>query len=150
MTTKQKIYKAVLLILIVVTVAFIFSNSLLDKTDSLEQSDKAKGILTPILEFFVGEGNVTSHLIRKLAHFAEFGVLGLELFFLTKTLASFQFFASLLIAVSDETIQLFSDRGSQVQDIWIDFFGACSGIVFGFAITEIIKFTINRRQKNKK
>ncbi len=138
-----------MLLLIVLTVAFIFFNSLLDKSESLEQSNNVKGLLTPILEIFVGEGNVTSKLVRKLAHFTEFGVLGLEMFFLIKKLAPFQFFTSLLIAVSDETIQLFSDRGSQVQDIWIDFFGACSGIVFGFAIVEIIKFIVKNRQKSK-
>lgn len=40
---------------------------------------------------------------------------------------------ALFVALTDETIQIFSNRGSQVQDVWLDFFGACVGslVVYG-------------------
>lgn len=40
---------------------------------------------------------------------------------------------ALFVALTDETIQIFSNRGSQVQDVWLDFCGACVGslVVYG-------------------
>ena len=42
---------------------------------------------------------------------------------------------ALLVALADETIQLFSPgRGSQVTDVWIDFAGACLGILLAWLL----------------
>ena len=129
-------------ILILLTVCFIFSRSLLDISNSQEESERVVEIVEPILEPIFGEGNVTDHLVRKLAHFAEFGLLGIELavFILLMrklraqswiSIQSFlnALFFALSIALCDETIQIFSERGSQVQDVWLDFFGAMCGMI---------------------
>lgn len=105
--------------------------------DSQEKSLSIVEVVKPILEPIVGKGNVTDHLVRKLAHFAEFGALGCELMLLSsiRKRRGIQpivncLFAGLSTAVVDETIQIFSNRGSQVQDVLLDFAGAVTGILF--------------------
>lgn len=75
---------------------------------------------------------MTHTLLRKLAHFGEYAVLGWLLtgalyraknFLLLEPLA-----AGLFLALCDETLQLFvAGRGSQVRDIWIDLAGITTG-----------------------
>jgi VanZ family protein len=88
--------------------------------------------------------------VRKTAHFCEFGLLGCELtlLFWLKSGLSFQnlcnsAFAALLTAVTDETIQIFSGRGSQVQDVVLDFAGALTGILFS-------RLLVGETEKRKK
>lgn len=80
---------------------------------------------------------VTHYFVRKAAHFCEFGLLGCELMLLLGLGSGVRLqslsnaaFAALLTAVTDETIQIFSERGSQVQDVVLDFSGALTGILF--------------------
>lgn len=114
------------------------------------------GIITPFLEFFVGHGNVTDHLVRKLAHFCEYAALGLDLsliFQLRKKTKLYDccylIFASCFVATIDEGIQLFSDgRGAQVQDVLLDTVGAITGIfIFGGIFYWIRKVCTNRKKK---
>ena len=71
--------RVLLLILIVLTLLFIWGNSLLSREQSSDESAWVMHLVTPLLEAFVGKGNVTEHLVRKLAHFTEFAMLGFEL-----------------------------------------------------------------------
>ena len=109
---------------------------------SMESSFVAK-LITPFLELFLGKGNVTEHLVRKMAHFTEFSALGLELLlffnpwhkrFLLPT-----WNGGLIAALIDETIQIFSGRGDAVPDVWLDF----SGVIFGSLIASLIVKLIN-------
>ncbi len=133
---KKRIFLA---ILIVLTLTFIFSNSL----ESSEASSLRSLSVLRFLERIFGEGRITHHFVRKLAHFCEFGLLGLEfsLFFRTfekdKTLCCL--FCGLLSALCDETLQLFSNRGSQVQDVWLDYGGYCCGVLFIMALFIVLK-----------
>lgn len=110
--------------LTVLTVCFIFSNSMESIPESRERSEGFLGWVKPFLEFFIGQGNATNHVIRKIAHFVEFFALGTELCTLcllwNKPLL-WATFAGLLTALTDETIQIFYERGSQVKDVWLDF-----------------------------
>lgn len=100
----------------------------------------------------MGAGKVTDQLVRKLAHFAEFGLLGCELAALlvvrdrvgSQDIANC-LFAGLSAALIDETIQLFTNRGSQVQDVWLDFAGVCSGIGLALVILAISRLVARRR-----
>lgn len=132
---KKETVRAVLTVLIVLTLIFIFRNS----TDSREESSAlslyVKELVGPILEVFVGKGNVTEHLVRKLAHFTEFFVLGAEFSFLLinekkvgTAGVSLILLAGLVSALSDETVQLFFERGSSVKDVWLDFGGYCTAV----------------------
>ena len=135
-----------LLIAIILTLAFIWGNSLLNREQSSDESAWVLQLVTPILELFVGKGMVTEHLVRKLAHFAEFALLGFELLFWfsgvrekRKDMLLLAMAHGLFAALTDETIQLFSARGSQVQDVWLDLAGATTGALAALLITVLIR-----------
>jgi VanZ family protein len=149
---KKETVRAVLTVLIVLTLIFIFRNSTDSKEESSALSLYVKELVGPILEVFVGKGNVTEHLVRKLAHFTEFFALGTEFSFLIineKQVApagiSLILLAGLVSALSDETIQLFFDRGSSVMDVWLDFAGYCSAVALILLIFFADLRLINRR-----
>ena len=153
---KQRVVYIVLIILILVTIVFIWSNSLQSIPESQAKSIGFLNKVKPFLEIFVGTGNVTDHLVRKLAHFTEFGALGCELPLLLalrkrinwQSVINSAFFA-MTVALTDETIQIFSGRGSQVQDVWLDFAGSCTGILFVIVIFGLIKVARNRKNKKQ-
>lgn len=53
---------------------------------------------------------------------------------------------SLAVAVTDEALQLISDRGSQVQDVLLDFCGVITGTLFSLLLFWLFRST---RQKRK-
>ena len=82
---------------------------------------------------------LTDHIVRKMAHFCEYMLEG---FLLTLCLRvytrrfvrhiSWPILGGLLTALTDETIQMFSDgRSSQITDVWLDFSGVLTGILVG-------------------
>lgn len=145
MTKTNQMLTILIFILLLTTIAFIWSNSLQSIPESQERSLGVMDKITPILEVFVGKGNVTDHLVRKLAHFAEFGALGCELALLAVLRKRMHLqpivnclFTGLSVAVIDEAIQIFSNRGSQVSDVLLDFTGAVTGIVFVLLIQWLV------------
>jgi VanZ family protein len=131
-------------LLLLVTLCVIWGNSLLSREDSAALSGGITAWLRSI------GLPVSDHFVRKTAHFCEFGLLGCELtlLFWLKSGLSFQnlcnsAFAALLTAVTDETIQIFSGRGPQVQDVVLDFVGALTGILF-------TRLLIGETEKRKK
>lgn len=137
----RKIRTVLVVALLLLTLAFIFSNSLLPVAESQKKSLGVTEIIKPVLEFFVGEGAVTDHLVRKLAHFTEFFVLGIELMLLCilhrrprlqNVFNCLSF--GLATAVIDESLQMLTDRGPMVSDVLLDF----SGVFFGVLITLIL------------
>lgn len=133
--------KKLLKILILITLAVIWGHSLLGREASSEESGFVMELLTPILELIVGKGNVTEHLVRKLAHFCEFFVLGTELllyFAFTKERKNAFLLTvthGLFCALTDETIQIFSGRGPMIQDVWLDWSGVTTGALIALAVT---------------
>ena len=82
-------------------------------------------------------------IIRKLAHYTEFLILGiftLLLFkdFNMKYVYLYSIIFCLLIAISDESIQLFIDgRAGQIKDILIDILGSITYILFNKNINKL-------------
>lgn len=149
---QHKVIAVILIILIILTLAFIWGNSLATERKSKEQSQKVLDDVKSALETVVGTGNATNHLIRKLAHFIEYAVLGIvfTLLFALRGRLNKQgivncAFIGFLAALTDETIQLFTDRGSQVQDVWLDFIGYSAGIL----VTAIVVKLIMRVRKSE-
>ena len=60
---KQLHSKKVLTILIFLTLAVIWGQSLLGREASSEESGFVMKLLAPLLEVIVGKGNVTEHLV---------------------------------------------------------------------------------------
>ena len=142
---KQLRSKRILTAVILFTLAVIWGHSLLGREASSEESSFVMELLTPLLEVVVGKGNVTEHLIRKLAHFFEFFVYGIELqlfFALSKSRKNAFLLAlshGLFTALMDETIQIFSGRGPMIQDVWLDFSGVEVGALITLAATAMKK-----------
>ena len=147
----------ILLVLMVLALAFIWGHSVIPAASSAEESQRVGQWLTPFLEWFVGEGNVTDHLVRKLAHFCEYGALGMilgALALLWKTPSAFfrgsyAFLLALAAAVVDESIQLVADgRGAQVQDILLDTAGSLSGLLTVWLLAALLRL-LRKRRVNK-
>ena len=143
---------AVVSVLLVLTLAFIWRNSMESIPESQAKSLDLVAILKPILEPIVGEGKVTDHFVRKTAHFTEFALLGAELrlLFLLLGFGTVQghmntLFAALAAGVTDETIQYFYDRGSMVLDVVLDFCGA----FFGALVLLLIALGVRHRKKRR-
>ena len=138
-----------LILLIAINLTFIWCNSLLDQTQSGQVSSEVTEVIRPILEPIIGEDNYSGGIVRKLAHFVEFGVLGgllsllMNRLHLTRGLSRllllpYLLTSGLLAAMIDETIQIYTNRGSQVLDVRLDF----SGVIVGFALTHAVTMAI--------
>ena len=127
---------------LVACVAFIFSNSM----QVADVSEMASGRVLTLLRAALtrlgltgAADHLTMHIVRKMAHFCEYMLEGFLLMLCLRVYTrqfvrhvSWPVLAALLTALSDETIQLFSDgRSGQVTDVWLDFAGAMTGILVG-------------------
>ena len=137
-------------LLIAVTLGFIWGNSIKSRSESKLLSLGVLRWIRPLLGVIFSPENVTDHLVRKLAHFTEFGMLGAELILLTALMRKLRVWtvlncllAGLSVAVIDETVQIFSARGSQAIDVLLDFGGVVAGAAFALLIGWI--FSANRR-----
>ncbi|MBE6635716.1 MAG: VanZ family protein [Ruminococcaceae bacterium] len=102
-----------------------------------------------------GETTAKKVSLRKIAHFVEHGILGMLMLLLAISMESeaskikrliplhprrvfLVINMGVLIALFDETVQIFSGRGSSVKDIWLDISGSVSFIV----LTYLIAFSV--------
>ena len=147
----------ILLVLLVLALVFIWGHSMVPAASSAEESRQVGQWLTPFLEWFVGEGNVTTHLVRKLAHFCEYGALGMILGALALLWespgaffrGSYAFLLALAAAVVDESIQFVADgRGAQVQDILLDAAGSLTGLLAVWLLGALLRL-LRKRRVNK-
>ena len=147
METKRKTSPLVILARILFTgclvysVWFIFQNSLQIAQASGEQSQRVQEILNA-LAAKVGLGPFSLHTVRKMAHFAEFALLGFWFMLCLRVYTrhfvrhvSWPLFCGLLVAVIDETIQLYvPGRTSSTLDVLLDFSGVVTGLFFALLI----------------
>jgi VanZ family protein len=85
---------------------------------------------------------LTDHLIRKIAHFVEYAVLGALLFGAAGVRHGLWFppCFGLLAALADETVQLFAlGRAGMVEDVWLDLTGFLTGWIIPALIALIRK-----------
>ena len=139
--------RKILLILLILVLAFIWIHSCMPVSASREESRGVMDLIRPLLELFVGPGNVTLLLVRKLAHFCEFFALGCILSLLLPLRPAMRLLAGglgLLAGFIDETIQIFSDRGDMISDVWLDFAGAAAGIL----LTTLLLLLLRRRRRH--
>lgn len=130
-------------VLAVLWLGFIFFNSLQD-------AETSSGISKGLLEM-LGLPHAIETIVRKLAHFTFFMVLGILVsgaFSARKLQSVAILLCVLLCACTDETLQLFSlGRSSELRDVWIDFAGGALGVVvaavYGF-IKKKQKITIEK------
>ena len=87
---------------------------------------------------------LTHDLLRKIAHFGEFGILGFFLTGMYWNRGNFKLLqpvrAGFFAAFCDETLQLFiPGRSGEVKDVWIDFSGALCGCLFLWLLLKLTK-----------
>ncbi len=146
----KKAAVAVLIICTLLTLALIFGNSSESMVESSAKSESLLAFLTETL----GLDFLAHNTLRKIAHVAEFTLLGFlvqEIFLLTlkKNIRGyssvFTALFGLITALSDETVQIYTNRGSQVTDVWLDF----SGVLFGTAIGLCLYLAVKHYCKNR-
>ena len=132
-------FRVIVFILTAGMIAFAFIHSSMPADLSSEESEGVMVILQNILDFFGFSTELTDHIVRKAAHFAEYTAIGMLLvccaysFSRTKPYRYYSqiFFAGLATAVIDETIQLnVAGRSGQITDVLLDFSGVITGAVF--------------------
>ena len=126
---------------LIYSVVFIFQNSLQIAEQSSLRSEQVQQVVNEVAGT-VGLGPFSLLVVRKMAHFAEFMMMGFWFMLCLRVYTrhfikhvSWPLFLGLGTAVTDETIQLFVDgRGSSVKDVWIDFAGFLVGLFVALVI----------------
>jgi len=160
MSKGRKTAFIILCILTGLTVAFIWGNSCLPKaTSGAESSSVYDAVIKPFFAVFEGLFGVefmTPEIARKLAHAFEFFVLATEINLLYATklhygwkFALYSLFFSFTVAFLDETIQVISERGPMITDVYIDFVGALIGTLLVFLIAAAVDAGKKRRRKTR-
>ena len=121
MTKRQKIFLALALLWLCV----IWGHSMMPATKSGSESNFLADWLMQYIPW------MDDYVIRKVAHFMEYLVLGglmLGAFPARGRAAVIEtVFAGFLVALIDETIQLFAPgRSGQIKDVWLDGAGFCT------------------------
>ena len=133
------------LILTIALLLFIWGQSLLPvKNSAAESGWLRETILNPLLAIF-GLGPLSDHFVRKAAHITEFFFFGLSAAFLWRGRFALTLLTAFVTAFLDETIQIFSGRGSRIKDVWIDLIGAAAGSFLGWLI-----FKLKNKKEQKK
>ncbi len=164
-------YKNIILtILIILTLAFIWGNSLMPRDESTEMSTWALRHFNEVLGRISGRPlTVSEHFVRKLAHFSEFAVLGMEMLaravpssdtsdtklalpadrgpaFPGRKACIVTAVCGLAAAMIDESLQGLSNRSPQISDVCLDF----AGVLAGAAVAGLILARLARRLNARK
>lgn len=120
--------------LIIICIGFIIIQSMIPEPRSYRESAWfTKNIVNPIMAYF--HITLDKDFVRKTAHVFEYFVLTLVVFLYWKKTVK-TFYAGFTLAFLDETLQIFTGRGTLVSDIWIDLIGVVIDIGLGKAILE--------------
>lgn len=165
-TNKTRLFwQIVLVAAIVLTLAFIFSNSLKPAAQSSNQSssvvDKVQdvtSVIAPNSPIATAKGDDYKKLhdvIRTLAHFSEFALLGALLcwcwyaFTFDKRMLVLPASAILIVPLVDEILQSFSNgRATEWSDVGMDVLGGLTGALFALCALAL-GVLIYRKRKAK-
>ena len=134
--------------LVVLWVCFIWAHSLMDGTDSANESTRFVLFALPLLQRLgLSDIALATFVVRKCAHFSEYAMLGVLAFFLCGSQPGVRperwlWLSSLAVMavtpIVDETIQLFvPGREGSVRDVLIDLAGACAGFLLARALCAV-------------
>lgn len=153
------IFLCLLAVTILLQISFIFSNSLQDAVNSDNQSDVfVRFAIEKILGLDYESQNddflgTVSFVIRKIAHFCEYGLLGILVFlfiYIYSCSVPNAFFITVqfcfVIGIVDEFLQRFSEgRSPSFVDALIDVSGALTACVGMMLIIKIIQIFSKRK-----
>ena len=125
---------------------FIFGNSLQTAPESSALSGAVLDLFDPLLGHSSRSEEELAHILRKLAHFAEFSLLGLSLcgtahgFSLPRPRLSAAA-CGILAAAADEFLQRFAEgRSPQLTDVMLD----SAGVLFGLCLWMLLRCIVRR------
>ena len=130
---------------LIACIAFIFSNSMAVAAVSEQSSGRVLRLMQAVLRRLGHPAlaeRLTMHIVRKLAHFCEYALEGFLLMLCMRVYSrhplrhiTVPMLGGVLTALTDETIQLFSDgRSGQVTDVWLDSAGVLAGILVAIVL----------------
>ena len=139
-------------------IAFIFSNSMAVADVSSVSSGRVLQLLQAVLRRLDHPAlaqRLTMHIVRKMAHFCEYTLEGFLLMLCMRVYSrrplrhiTVPMLAGVLTALTDETIQLFSEgRSSQVTDVWLDSAGVLAGILAALLLMGLWRLLFHHRKK---
>ena len=137
--------RVVFTVALIACIAFIFSNSMAVATVSSGASGRVLHLMQAVLRRLGHPAlaeRLTMHIVRKLAHFCEYALEGFLLMLCMRVYSrhplrhiTVPMLGGVLTALTDETIQLFSDgRSGQVTDVWLDSAGVLAGILVAIVL----------------
>lgn len=138
-------------------ILFAFVHSMMPADISAQESNSFISFLEDFFRLFGVSAELSSHIIRKAAHFTEYAAIGASSLFCAKAFDNekplkyifHMLFTGLAAAVTDETIQLnVEGRSGQITDVILDFSGFLTGASLIFALTAFISFIRKRKNKN--
>ena len=139
---RRLLYRA---ILVALWVCFIWAHSLMNGTDSANESTRFVLFALPLLQRLgLSDIALATFVVRKCAHVSEYAMLGVLAFFLCRSQPGVRperrlWLSSRVVMVMtpivDETIQLFvPGREGSVRDVFIDLAGVCIGYALARAL----------------
>ncbi len=147
------------LLLVLAMLGFIWGQSLLPGDLSQLESDRVLGLVRPVVEVLqrvlaaLGREYELAFLVRKLAHFTEYAVLGVLMFVLfLQPDGGGRYLLPMGLCLSsaaiDEGLQLLAvDRGPALRDVILDFTGSCAGILAAGLCVVLLHALFPRREK---
>ena len=144
---------------LIACIAFIFSNSMAVAAVSEQSSGRVLQLMQAVLRRLGHPGladRLTMHIVRKLAHFCEYMLEGFLLMLCMRVYSrhplrpiTVPMLGGVLTALTDETIQLFSDgRSGQVTDVWLDSAGAMTGILTALVLLALCKWLYHQMKRS--
>lgn len=138
----QRKDKVFLCIAAALALVFIFGQSALPAKESSSESGwLTEHVLNPILRVF--GLSVKEDFTRKLAHVAEYFVIGVLISLIWDAEPVKSIYSGFTAAFIDETIQIFADRGPMISDVWIDM----AGVVLGYLLALLLILVRKKKRK---
>ncbi len=143
---------------LIACIVFIFSNSMEVASVSSGASGRVLAWMRIALRRLGHPAlaeRLTMHIVRKLAHFCEYMLEGFLLMLCMRVYSRHPFkhisvpmLGGVLTAMTDETIQLFSEgRSSQVTDVWLDSAGVLAGILVAVVFMALCRWVYRCMKK---
>lgn len=144
---KRIILRIVLLISIILTSLIIFEFSNQNANDSKEVSGKITEKIVSIFYSVKLDKNRVESIVRKIAHYSIYTLLGIEIMSFISTFTikefdriSFALIAGMIYAMIDEIHQAFiPGRGALITDVMLDSLGVMTGIFICLLIIKLYK-----------
>ena len=153
MSKKRWVCLTVIIFLVLVWTVTIFAQSAKNGVESTEDTNKIMRLIENIAERMGLDAEISAHVLRKLAHFGEYMILGLLAAGVAGILGKTFLYPcawgyTIAVALVDEFViqRMTEGRGPSIKDVGIDAAGALVGILL---VTGVACWLCRRRLKGR-